>query len=57
MSTDQNRPATPRLSAEFLAMDRDDEEAVMLAIERDTELETGAVIPLSHVDLMKRLKR
>ena len=38
-------------------MDRDDEEAVMLAIERDTELETGAVIPLSHVDLMKRLKR
>ena len=34
-----------------------DEAAISLALERDAELESGAVKPLSHSDLMSRLRR
>lgn len=40
-----------------LAADRSDEEAIALALTRDAELESGAVSPLSHADLMKRLRQ
>jgi putative addiction module component (TIGR02574 family) len=35
----------------------DDAEAVALALERDRELETGKVQPVSHEELMARLRR
>ena len=35
----------------------DDEEALALAEKRDEELESGAVKPLTHADLMGRLRR
>ena len=35
----------------------DDAEAIALALERDRQLETGAVQPLSHEELMSRLRR
>jgi putative addiction module component (TIGR02574 family) len=35
----------------------DDAEAIALALERDRQLETGAVPPLSHEELMSRLRR
>lgn len=39
-----------------LAADRSDEDAIALALARDAELESGAVSPLSHVELMSRLR-
>ena len=35
----------------------DDAEAIALALERDRQLEAGAVQPLSHEELMSRLRR
>ncbi len=40
-----------------LAVDLDDHAAAALAVERDREMETGLVIPISHEELMKRLRR
>ncbi len=40
-----------------LAMARNDEDSISLAIERDAEIESGEIEPLSHTDLMKRLRR
>lgn len=40
-----------------LAVDRSDEDAQALALARDAELESGAVAPLSHGDLMARLRK
>jgi hypothetical protein len=40
-----------------LAVERTDEEAIALAVERDAEIESGAVKPLSHDGLMRRLRR
>jgi len=40
----------------MLASDLDDEEAITLALVRDHEIETGKVIPISHVELMQRLR-
>jgi hypothetical protein len=39
-----------------LAADRSDEETLALALARDAELESGAVAPISHSDLMSRLR-
>lgn len=39
-----------------LAADRDDEDAIALALARDAELESGGVVSLSHTELMKRLR-
>ncbi len=39
-----------------LAADRSDEDALALALARDAELESGAVAPISHSDLMSRLR-
>ncbi len=39
-----------------LAVDRSDEDAITLALARDAELESGAVSPLSHAELMARLR-
>ena len=39
-----------------LAADRSDEDVIALALARDAELESGAVSPLSHVELMSRLR-
>ena len=36
--------------------DMGDEEAIALALARDAELESGAVMPVSHADLMARLR-
>jgi putative addiction module component (TIGR02574 family) len=35
----------------------DDAEAIALAVERDRQLEAGEVKPVSHEDLMARLRR
>jgi hypothetical protein len=40
-----------------LAADRSDEDAITLALARDAELESGMVTPLSHEELMTRLRR
>ena len=40
-----------------LAADRSDEDALALALARDAELESGAVAPISHSDLMTRLRK
>ena len=40
----------------FLAIDQSDEDALALALARDAELESGTVIPLSHGELMTRLR-
>jgi len=34
-----------------------DEEAIALAVARDQELESGTVEPLSHSELMRRLRK
>jgi hypothetical protein len=34
-----------------------DEESISLAIKRDKEIENGTVTPLSHKELMERLRR
>jgi Putative addiction module component len=39
-----------------LAADRSDQDALALALARDAELESGAVAPISHSDLMSRLR-
>ncbi|RYD37966.1 MAG: hypothetical protein EOP87_02490 [Verrucomicrobiaceae bacterium] len=40
----------------MLADDGSEEEAVALAISRDLELQSGTVAPLTHAELMKRLR-
>ena len=40
-----------------LAADLNDEDAVALALSRDAELESGATAPLSHSELMDRLRK
>jgi len=40
-----------------LPLNFSDEEAVKLAVKRDAELESGAQHPLSHSELMGRLRR
>lgn len=40
-----------------LVADLDDQAATALAVERDREMETGLVTPISHGELMKRLRR
>lgn len=39
-----------------LAVERSDEDAISLALERDEEIQSGRVQPLSHADLMGRLR-
>ncbi len=39
-----------------IATDLSDEEAIALALSRDAELESGLVKPLSHTELMQRLR-
>ena len=39
-----------------LAADRGDDDAITLALARDAELESGSVQPISHEELMKRLR-
>jgi hypothetical protein len=39
-----------------LTADRSDEDALALAMARDAELESGAVAPILHSDLMSRLR-
>lgn len=39
-----------------LAPERSDEDALALALARDAELESGAVAPISHGELMARLR-
>lgn len=39
-----------------LTIDQSDEDAIALALARDVELESGKVAPLSHSELMKRLR-
>jgi hypothetical protein len=39
-----------------LATDLSDEDAIALALKRDTELESGEAQPISHGDLMQRLR-
>jgi len=41
----------------FLSAARSDEEALRLAVARDQEIESGAVTPVSHDELMRRLRR
>ena len=40
-----------------LSVQRTDEEAVALAVDRDAEIESGSVNSLSHDELMRRLRR
>ncbi len=40
-----------------LAADRNDEDALTLALARDAELESGAIAPISHSELMSRLRK
>ena len=40
-----------------MAVERTDEEAIALAIERDAEIESGAVKPVHHEELMRRLRQ
>lgn len=40
-----------------LAVPCDDEEAIALAVKRDGEIESGKVKPLSHDELMNRLRK
>jgi hypothetical protein len=56
MSSDEILPAAFRLPLESLTGDRSDEEAALLAIQRDAEMAAGTVAPLSHVELMTRLR-
>ena len=41
----------------FAAADIDESEALALAIERDRQIESGEVVPLSHDELMRRLRQ
>lgn len=40
-----------------MAADGGDEDDIALALARDADLESGAVSPLSHTDLMARLRK
>lgn len=40
-----------------LTADRSDEDALALALARDAELESGAAAPISHSELMTRLRK
>lgn len=40
-----------------LAVGLNDDEAIALAEKRDRELESGVVAPVSHEELMRRLRR
>ena len=40
-----------------LAADRNEEDAIALALARDAEIESGKVTPLSHSELMSRLRK
>ena len=40
-----------------VGIDMSDEEAVKLAIQRDSEIESGKEIPITHKELMDRLRR
>jgi putative addiction module component (TIGR02574 family) len=40
----------------ILLSDISDDEAIVLAKQRDEEIEKGEVLPLSHKELMKRLR-
>jgi len=40
-----------------LAAERSDEDALAWALARDAELESGALAPISHADLMTRLRK
>ena len=40
-----------------LSVQRTDEQAVAQAVDRDAEIESGSVNPLSHDELMRRLRR
>ncbi len=40
-----------------LAVERSDDEAIDLAQARDEDLESGVVSPLSHTELMRRLRK
>lgn len=40
-----------------LAVERTDEDAIALAVERDAEIESGTVNALSHDELMHRLRK
>jgi putative addiction module component (TIGR02574 family) len=40
-----------------LAVSLSDEEALTLALQRDREIESGAATPLSHDELMRRLRQ
>ncbi|MDP4780280.1 MAG: addiction module protein [Akkermansiaceae bacterium] len=39
-----------------LASDLSDEETITLALSRDAEIESGEVKPISHTELMQRLR-
>jgi hypothetical protein len=41
----------------FLSSDMSDEDAIILAKQRDEEVEKGDVVPLSHKELMDRLRK
>lgn len=41
----------------ILPSDISDEEAIALAKQRDAEIERGDVVPLSHKELMNRLRK
>lgn len=40
-----------------LQVDRTDADAIAMAITRDADIASGAVSPLSHEELMRRLRR
>jgi putative addiction module component (TIGR02574 family) len=40
-----------------LAVSLSDEEALTLALQRDREIESGAATPLSHDEMMRRLRK
>lgn len=40
-----------------VSADRSDDEAIALAIARDEEIESGLVSPVSHSELMDRLRK
>lgn len=39
-----------------LAVERNEEDALALALERDADIESGAVKAVSHADMMQRLR-
>jgi putative addiction module component (TIGR02574 family) len=40
-----------------LSVERNDEDAIVLALSRDAEIESGKATPISHSDLMARLRQ